>query len=174
MIIDRPICSDGHVALTGASTSPCVAASRPFNSCSDHPCLRYGLYRWVCRDDRSPGHRARPFGTVRDTSMGGQRLHADARKYPSHRRRGRGPLWAPGRLSDWHRDLHIGFCRLCACAEHNDAHRRPACAGDRRSAHDSTKPCHHNGLLSKVGARAGDWRLGCGFRDYNRAWTAAS
>ena len=30
MIIDRPICPDGQLALTGASTSPCVAASRPF------------------------------------------------------------------------------------------------------------------------------------------------
>ena len=30
MIIDRPICPDGQVALTGAGTSPCVAASRPF------------------------------------------------------------------------------------------------------------------------------------------------
>ena len=30
MIIDRPICPDGRVALTGTSTSPCLAASRPF------------------------------------------------------------------------------------------------------------------------------------------------
>ena len=30
VIIDRPICPDGQVALTGASTSPCLAASRPF------------------------------------------------------------------------------------------------------------------------------------------------
>ena len=30
MIIDRPICPDGRAALTGASTSPCLAASRPF------------------------------------------------------------------------------------------------------------------------------------------------
>ena len=30
MIIDRPICPDGQAALTGTSTSPCLAASRPF------------------------------------------------------------------------------------------------------------------------------------------------
>jgi len=30
VIIDRPICPDGRVALTGTSTSPCLAASRPF------------------------------------------------------------------------------------------------------------------------------------------------
>ena len=30
MIIDRPICPDGQLALAGASTSPCLAASRPF------------------------------------------------------------------------------------------------------------------------------------------------
>ena len=30
MIIDRLICPDGQLALTGTSTSPCVAASRPF------------------------------------------------------------------------------------------------------------------------------------------------
>ena len=30
MIIDRPICPDGQLALTGTSTSPCLAASRPF------------------------------------------------------------------------------------------------------------------------------------------------
>jgi EmrB/QacA subfamily drug resistance transporter len=30
VIIDRPICPDGQLALTGTSTSPCLAASRPF------------------------------------------------------------------------------------------------------------------------------------------------
>ena len=30
MIVDRPICPDGQLALTGACTSPCLAASRPF------------------------------------------------------------------------------------------------------------------------------------------------
>ena len=30
MIIDRPICPDGQAALTEASTSPCLAASRPY------------------------------------------------------------------------------------------------------------------------------------------------
>ena len=30
MIIDRPICPDGQGALAGASTSPCLAAARPF------------------------------------------------------------------------------------------------------------------------------------------------
>jgi EmrB/QacA subfamily drug resistance transporter len=30
VIIDRPICPDGQMALTGASISPCLAASRPF------------------------------------------------------------------------------------------------------------------------------------------------
>ena len=30
VIIDRPICPDGQVALTGASTSPCLAGSRPY------------------------------------------------------------------------------------------------------------------------------------------------
>jgi EmrB/QacA subfamily drug resistance transporter len=30
MIIDRPLCPDGRSALAGTSTSPCLAASRPF------------------------------------------------------------------------------------------------------------------------------------------------
>ncbi|MGA7324628.1 MAG: MFS transporter [Rhodomicrobium sp.] len=30
MIIDRPLCPDGRVALAGTSTSPCLANSRPF------------------------------------------------------------------------------------------------------------------------------------------------
>lgn len=30
MIIDRPLCPDGRIALAGTSTSPCLAGSRPF------------------------------------------------------------------------------------------------------------------------------------------------
>jgi EmrB/QacA subfamily drug resistance transporter len=30
MIIDRPLCPDGRIALPGTSTSPCLAGSRPF------------------------------------------------------------------------------------------------------------------------------------------------
>ena len=87
--------------------------------------------------------------------MDGQRLHADAGRFPPARGVTRRPLRAPARVHDRGGVVRAGLPALRAVAQRRVPDRRASPAGRRRGPADPGEPGHHRGELPSPGPGRG-------------------
>ena len=90
---------------------------------------RHGHARQPRRVDGAAGHPHRPRRVDRGSRVDGQRVHADVRRLPPHRRRARRPVRAAAHVRRRPRDLHRGFCAGRAGAVDRGARGRTRAQG---------------------------------------------